>query len=43
MQAILNKSWKQHFTKQQLYSHQPFTSKTIRIRQARHAKVRSNT
>ena len=37
LRAILNKSWKQHSTKQQLYSHlQPIT-KTIQVRQTRHA------
>ena len=29
--AILNKSWKQHLTKQQLYGHLPPISKTIQI------------
>ena len=36
--AILNKSWKQHPTKQQLYSHLPPISKTIQIRQTKHAE-----
>ena len=36
LQAILNKSWKQHPTKQQLYSHLPPISQTIQIRQTRH-------
>ena len=35
--AILNKSWRQHPTKQQLYGHQPNTMKTIQVRQTRHA------
>ena len=35
--AILNKSWRQHPTKQQLYSHLPPITKTIKIRQTRHA------
>ena len=34
--AILNKSWKQHPTKQLLYSHLPPISKTILIRWTRH-------
>ena len=34
--AILNKSWKQHPAKQQLYSHQPPILKTIQIRRTRH-------
>ena len=35
--AILNKSWKQHPTKQQLYGHLLPISKTIQIRRTRHA------
>ena len=35
--AILNKSWMQHPTKQQLYGHLPPITKTIKIRQTRHA------
>ena len=35
--AILNKSWKQHPTKQQVYGHLPPISKTIQIRWTRHA------
>ena len=35
--AILNKSWRQHPTKQQLYSHPPPVTKTIKIRRAKHA------
>ena len=35
--TILNKSWRQHQTKQQLYSHLPRTTKTIQIRRTRHA------
>ena len=34
--AILNKSWKQHPTKKQLYSHLPPILKTIQIRWIRH-------
>ena len=37
LQALLNKSWKQHPTKQQLYGHLPLISKTIQVRQTRHA------
>ena len=37
LQAILNKSWRQHPTKQQLYSHLPPITKTIIIRRTRHA------
>ena len=35
--AILNKSWKQHPTKQQLYDHLPLISKTIQRRRTRNA------
>ena len=35
--TILNKSWKQHSTKQQPYGHQPHISKTVQIRQTIHA------
>ena len=35
--AILNKSWWQHPTKQQLYGHLPPITKTIQVRQTRHA------
>ena len=34
--VILDKSWKQHPTKQQLYGHLPPTSKDIQVRQTRH-------
>ena len=37
LQAILNKSWRQHPTKQLLYGHLPLIMKTIRIRRTRHA------
>ena len=36
LQAILNKSWRQHPTKQQLYGHLPPITKTIKIRRTRH-------
>ena len=36
MWAILNKSWRQHPTKQQLYSRLPPITKTIKVRQTRH-------
>ena len=35
--AILNRSWKQHPTKQQLYGHLPPITKTIHVRRTRHA------
>ena len=37
LQAILNKSWRQHPTKQQLCGYQPPIMKTIKIRRTRHA------
>ena len=37
LQVILNKSWWQHPTKQQLYGHLPPIMKTIKVRWARHA------
>ena len=37
LRAILNKSWQQHPTRQQLYSHLPPIAKTIRARRTRHA------
>ena len=36
LQAILNKSWRQHPTKHQLYSHLPPIMKTIQVRRTRH-------
>ena len=35
--AILNKSWRQHPTRHQLYGHLPPITKTIQVRQTRHA------
>ena len=37
MRAILNKSWRQHPTKQQLYGHLQRITKTIKLRRTRHA------
>ena len=37
LRAILNNSWRQHRTKQQLYGHLPPITKTIKIRRIRHA------
>ena len=37
LSAILNKSWWQHPTKPQMYSHLPPIMKTIKVRQTRHA------
>ena len=37
LQAILKKSWRQHPTKQQVYSHLPPITKTIQVRRTRHA------
>ena len=38
LQAILNRSWRQHPTKQQLYGHLPPITKTIKIRRIRHVR-----
>ena len=38
LRAILNKSWRQHPTKQQLYVHLPPITKTIQVRQTTHAE-----
>ena len=35
LRAILNKSWKQHMTKLQLYGHLPPITKTIQVRRTR--------
>ena len=37
LRVKLNKSWRQHFTKQQLYGHLPPITKTIKVRRTRHA------
>ena len=37
LRAILNKSWRQHPTKQQVYSNRPSITKTILVRRTRHA------
>ena len=37
LRAVLNKSWRQHPTKQKLYSHLPPITKTIKVRLTRHA------
>ena len=37
LRAVLDKSWKQHPTKQQLYGHQSPISQTIQVRRTRHA------
>ena len=37
LRAIVNKSWGQHPTKQQLYGHLPSITKAIKIRRTRHA------
>ena len=38
LRAILNKSWRQHPPKLQLYGHLPPITKTIKIRRTRHAR-----
>ena len=37
LRAILNKSWRQHPTRHQLYGHLPPITKTILVRRTRHA------
>ena len=37
LRAILNKSWRQHPTRHQLYGHLPPIPKTIQVRRTRHA------
>ena len=37
LRAILNKSWRQHPTRNQIYSHLPPITKTIQVRRTRHA------
>ena len=37
LRAILNKSWRQHPTRHQLYGHLPTITKTIQVRRIRHA------
>ena len=37
LRAILNQSWRQHPTRHQLYGHLPPITKTIQVRQTRHA------
>ena len=38
LRAILNKSWRQHPTKHQLYDHLPPVTKTIKVRRTRYAE-----
>ena len=38
LQAILNKSWRKHPTKQPLYGHLPPITKTIQVRRTRHTR-----
>ena len=37
LRAVLNKSWRQHPTRHQLYGHLPHITKTIQVRRTRHA------
>ena len=37
LRAVLNKSWRQHPTKQHLYHHLPPITKTIQVKRIRHA------
>ena len=44
LRAILNKSWRQHPTRHQLYGQLPPVTKTIQVRRTRHAgKARTNS
>ena len=36
LRAVLNKSWQQHTTRNQLYGHLPPITKTIQVRRTRH-------
>ena len=38
LRTVLNKSWWQHSTKNQLYGHLPPITKTIQVRRTRHAE-----
>ena len=38
LRAILNKSWRQHPTRHQLYGHLPPITKTVQVRRTRHAR-----
>ena len=38
LRAILNKSWRQHPTRNQLYYHPPLITKNIRVKRTRHAE-----
>ena len=38
LRAILNKSWRHHPTKQQLYGHLPPITKTIKVKRTKHAE-----
>ena len=38
LRVILNKTWRQHPTKQQLYGHLPPITKTIKVRRTRHTE-----
>ena len=38
LRAILNKSWRQHPTRHQLYGHLPSITKTIQARRTKHAR-----
>ena len=40
LRAILNKSWRQHSTRHQLYGHLPPITKTIQARRPRHTEPR---
>ena len=37
LRTIMNKSWRQHLTRHQLYGHMPPITKTIQVKRTRHA------
>ena len=39
LRAILNKCWRQHPTRHQLFGHLPLITKTIQVRRTRHAEL----
>ena len=43
LRAILNKSWRQHSTRHQLYGHLPPITKAIQVRRTRHAGHRGRS
>ena len=42
LRTVLNKSWKQHLTREKLYSHLPPISQVIKVRRRRHSEYCSS-